>query len=157
MSKVKTRTRSETSKSDETVKKTKSTTNVNIDPDDNQVNSVVDLVLARRLRSALKGSESDCSPCFFTLETSQSGKTLGSPYRSSPKVTASTTPNKLKSLRIKKECEGEKTVKASTKATTPKCIKPTAAKSSEAKSIDDKLPNAQAWNERFRLEILKVF
>ena len=114
MSKVKTRTRSETSKSDETVKKTKSTTNVNIDPDDNQVNSVVDLVLARRLRSALKGSESDCSPCFFTLETSQSGKTLGSPYRSSPKVTASTTPNKLKSLRIKKECEGEKTVKAST-------------------------------------------
>ena len=59
MSKVKTRTRSETSKSDETVKKTKSTTNVNIDPDDNQVNSVVDLVLARRLRSALKGSESD--------------------------------------------------------------------------------------------------
>lgn len=157
MSKVKTRTRSETSKSDETVKKTKSTTNVNIDPDDNQVNSVVDLVLARRLRSALKGSESDCSPCFFTLETSQSGKTLGSPYRSSPKVTASTTPNKLKSLRIKKECEGEKTVKASTKATTPKCIKPTAAKSSEAKSTDDKLPNAQAWNERFRLEILKVF
>ena len=117
----------------------------------------VDLVLARRLRSALKGSESDCSPCFFTLETSQSGKTLGSPYRSSPKVTASTTPNKLKSLRIKKECEGEKTVKASTKATTPKCIKPTAAKSSEAKSTDDKLPNAQAWNERFRLEILKVF
>ena len=112
----------------------------------------VDLVLARRLRSALKGSESDCSPCFFTLETSQSGKTLGSPYRSSP-----TTPNKMKSLRIKKECEGEKTVKASTKATTPKCIKPTAAKSSEAKSTDDKLPNAQAWNERFRLEILKVF
>ena len=91
MSKVKTRTRSETSKSDETVKKTKSTTNVNIDPDDNQVNSVVDLVLARRLRSALKGSESDCSPCFFTLETSQTGKTLGSPYRSSP-----TTPNKMK-------------------------------------------------------------